>query len=146
MSKKDRQVERYIKGMRKQERKQKVRDSARKTDPKDKEKKPRQKNIATPIWDDWENLDEMPDLVPIQSVDERERRRLVERHAATGPSDGSRPSKYSTALSGLPQKDEGGHIGLVLEAGFGMCRIDHEGETWLCDLRGNLKGCGNRVR
>lgn len=139
MSEKDRQVERYIKGMRKQERKQKLRDYGRKTASREKGKKPRQKDIIARSWDDWEEFDDYPDLDPFQPDTERSRRKFGEQQTTPMHSDDGRSSKPASGLSGALENDDRGYLGLVLEAGSSMCRIEHEGETWLCDLRGNLK-------
>jgi ribosome biogenesis GTPase len=141
MSDKQKQVERHLKEMTKHTRKQQLRDARRKAGPKNQGKKPRQKKIAPTEWDDWDDLDEMDfeTFELIMPKGERERRRKIEKQALRRGS-----FKDSRAVVDSPGAEPTtetpiGLRGLVVEAGSGMCRVDFDGETVLCDIRGTIK-------
>ena len=135
MNNKQIQVERHLKNMEKHTRKQKLRDASRKAGPKHTNKKPRQKKITFQDWDELDEL-EFETYAPILSKGERERRKAVEAQALK-----KQPSvKKTEEDNGKPAVETlKGTRCLVTEAGSGMCRVDFNGETLLCEIRGIIK-------
>jgi ribosome biogenesis GTPase len=128
-------VERHLKEMEKHTRKQKLRDARRKAGPKHTTKKPRQKRLSHLDWDEMDDL-ELETYAPILSRGERERRKEVEKQAlrATQIQNSSGENTSQEVL-----KTNNWTSCLVVEAGSGMCRVDFNGETLLCEIRGNIK-------
>jgi ribosome biogenesis GTPase len=140
MNEKQHLVERHLQGIKKQSRKQNLKEARRKVGSNYQVKKPRQKKISPTDWDEWDDLEEIGcKLVqPILPKGELERRREIEKMAFSFAGDYSRNEKDS---SGEPDIPENSHTrsGLVVEAGSGMCRVEIAGEVVLCKLRGTLK-------
>jgi len=119
--------------MEKHTRKQKLRDASRKAGPKHTNKKPRQKKVSIQDWDDLDDL-EFDSYTPIISRRERERRKAVEAQAIKTPAARSIPKDAGPVL-----KTTEGTRCLVTEAGSGLCRVDFNGESILCEIRGMIK-------
>ena len=140
MDDKQKQVENYTKEIQKHVRKQRLRDTRRKSGPKEKAKKPRRKDWVPDKWDEWDDMDYSADerIMPRGDAD---RRRAVERKAIEGNSDGSSGRVADPQISDSPPGYTPGIPGLVVEVSSGMCRVDiHNGsDPVLCDIRGSLK-------
>ena len=141
MKNKEQIVERYLKGLDKQNRTEKFRDLNRKTDRQRTNQKTRRKKISPNNWDDWDELDEMllESFVPIQSRNEKERKNKIEKQAALDPK-GYQSSLTNQNGEGFkPGEQHDLKQGLVVEAGSGMCRVEVEQQIFLCEIRGTLK-------
>lgn len=141
MHDKQSQINRHVQGMQKQARKQKLNKALRQAAPKQQHKKNRQKKIPTTSWDDWDDLDEL-ELASFERImpkGERERQQKIEDHAFTDKAAG--PAKLDKVSSGgsIDPTTSKCVQGLVIEAGFGMCRVDINGNIILCDIRGAVK-------
>jgi ribosome biogenesis GTPase len=140
MDKKQKQVQRHIKGMQIHTQKQNLRDARRKAGYKNQGKKPRQKKISPVALDRWDNLDELVcnTIEPMISQDTRERRRGIAKQALaisnqiqlhnSVDSNGSNPTLESNTYQGF-----------VIEAASGVCRVDLDGTIFFCNIRGNVK-------
>ena len=141
MNNKDEMVERYLKGMDKQNRTEKLRNLSRKTERQKTYQKPRRKKISMNSWDDWDELDEMflESFVPIQSRSEKERKIKIGKQLKNDHPDYknglTKPNIDGTKYSDCHNLKQG----LVIEAGSGMCRVKVEERIVLCEIRGNLK-------
>ncbi len=146
MDDKQKQVANYTKDMQKHIRKQKLRNTRRKSGQKEKIKKPRHKEWIPDSWEEWDDLD-YPADERIMPRGDAERRRDVERRALDGRSGGNSErvaeSQGSSIPKGLvPSSGSRPEVpGLVVEVSSGMCRVDiHNGASpLLCDIRGSLK-------
>ena len=136
MTDKNKIVQKYIQGMQKHTRKQKLQDARRKSGVQLREKKPRSKKITPNDWDDWDDLDEMgfDTYEPMISKDERERRREIEK-TISGGSNGNSRGVAEPDGTASPQKSAAETSALVVEATSGLCRVDLDGEILLCSLR-----------
>jgi len=137
MNDKNDSVQKYIQGMQKHTRKQQLRDARRKSRPRTPEKKPRFKKVSIHDWDD---LDEMAfdTYEPILSQGENERRKEIEKAIQRG-SNGNTSEIPDTDVMGSNPNSGSGISALVIETSSGMCRVEHDGETILCSVRGSLK-------
>jgi len=133
------QIENYTKDMQKHVRKQQLRDSRRKSGPKNKAKKPRQKEWLPDSWDDLDDLDYTVEE-RIMPRGEGERRREIERRAFKGSS--KKNSGVAVDLEGQ-EPTPGSHHGipgLVVGVSSGMCRVDiHSGASPIRLLKNTLK-------
>ena len=140
MNNKQQLVERHIKEMEKHTRKQKLRDARRKTGRKNLHKKPRLKKILINEWDELDEL-ELGSFTPIMPLGSSERRRENEKKASNEETKAERPNGRNPVLHKTASgntKIPGARC-LVVEATSSMCRVDYEGQTILCELRGNVK-------
>lgn len=133
----NKQVDRYLKSMKKTERQQKLRSANKKLKRGQSSKRTRRKdwlpgNADFDALEDWDELDYEQDE-RIMPLNETERRHNVERMAfyATSP-DVPESAEDTPAMAGRP--------GLVVEAGKGIYRVDLGDRVILCGLRGNLSG------
>lgn len=138
MDDKQKMVLQYQKSIKKHVTKQKLRDARRKSDPKEKEKKPRQKDWISEAGNDWDEIDNFAEerVMPRGST---ERRREVQKLAQKGA-----PRQKSELVIGPIETESSLGVnhelsGLVVEASSGMCRVNLNDHTILCHLRGNLK-------
>jgi ribosome biogenesis GTPase len=139
-------VERHLKQLEKHTLKQKLRDTRRKAGPKGLPKKPRMKKISPSAWDDMGDLETMDYDVfePVMPRGERERRRTIEKQALQRSSYLNH-SELEESVGDNPLTQKGKTtLGLVVEAGSGMCRVDIEGGIMLCDIRGTVKNKNTR--
>jgi ribosome biogenesis GTPase len=140
MNDKQQQVERHLKEIKKQSRKQKLREARRKVGSNYQVKKPRQKKFTPADWNECDDLEEIgfESFQMILPRGEHERRREIEKRAFRGAGDNSRvetvPLEELDTLENTHTR-----FGLVVEAGSGMCRVEVAGEIVLCDLRGTIK-------
>ncbi|MBC8506041.1 MAG: ribosome small subunit-dependent GTPase A [Anaerolineales bacterium] len=134
------QIENYSEDMQKHVRKQQLRNTRRKSGPKNKAKKPRQKEWIPDSWDDIDDLDYSVDE-RIMPRGEEERRREIERKALSGTSGGNSERAADPQGSEPASGSRPGIPGLVVGVSSGMCRVDiHNGAApILCDIRGSLK-------
>jgi ribosome biogenesis GTPase len=140
MNDKTKTVQKYIKGMQKHTRKQELRDARRKAGVRSNHRKPRLKKITPNDWDEWDDLDEMQfeTYQPIISMDERERRREIDK-SLSGNSNG-KPQEFADSHETEAAPNSAlGMTALVVETSSGMCRVEQNGEIILCDIRGNVK-------
>ncbi|MBZ0291251.1 MAG: ribosome small subunit-dependent GTPase A [Anaerolineae bacterium] len=130
----DKQVDRYVKGMKKAERQQKLRSANKKMKRNQSSKRTRRKDwlpnsVDPDAIEDWDEL-EYEQEERIMPLDESERRRTVERMAFYSTADAPEAPEGAPEIEGTP--------GLVIEAGKGIYRVDLGDRVILCGLRGNL--------
>jgi ribosome biogenesis GTPase len=137
MNDKQQQVERHLKEIKKQNRKQKLREARRKVGSNYQIKKPRQKKITPTGWDDLEEIG-FELIQPILPKGEYERRREIEKRVFSIVGNNSRFEMDTVEELQILENTQM-ISGLVVEVGSGMCRVDVAGEIVLCDLRGTIK-------
>jgi len=141
MNEKNNTVERHLKQLGKHTRKQKLRDARRKAGLKGQTKKPRQKKITPLAWGDLDDIEAMDYEIfePIMPKGEHERRRTIEKQALQRSSILKDREPEDSTEDGPFTEKSNFILGLVVEAGSGMCRVDVEGDIVLCDIRGTVK-------
>jgi len=141
MDRKQKQDNNYSKQMEKHVRKQKLRDSQRKTGVKFQDKKPRRKKITPAHWTAGETIPDFDfeTFEPIMQPGEKERRRQREKQAS---SSSALRNQFLETL-----EDQTNHArssvdsipGLIIESGSSICRVALGEEILLCNIRGNVK-------
>jgi len=139
MNNKQQLVDRHIKEMEKHTRKQKLREARRKTGRKNQPKKPRQKKLSINNWDELDEF-EFSNFSPIMPPGSKEQRDEIARIASReiNKTDISADEDQGSISNVLGDRNSGSRC-LVIEAGSSMCRVDYEGQSLLCNLRGNVK-------
>ncbi len=130
---KEKQVERYIKGARKEEQHRQRRSASKKMKRSKQPKSQRSKGWLPTSFDlddldSWDEMDEMTEE-RIMPRDEGERRRAIEAAAFATPDD---------AQDEAPEPQHDGLMGQVIEVSKGLCRVDLGDRVILCGLRGSL--------
>jgi ribosome biogenesis GTPase len=141
MDSKEELVNRHIKGMQKQHKKQQVREACKKAGTRKSGKRPRVKKISVSHYDSMDDLEEMGfnNIEPMKSRDVLRDRREIEK-STNNRVYGRRIQKNTNPEGHNIEKGKSGIIqGLVIEAVSGMCRVDLNGKTLLCDIRGKIK-------
>ncbi len=140
MNKKQQLVERHIKEVKKNSRKQKLHDARRKTGRKNTTKKPRLKKISLNDWEalDGFEFDNFSKIMPLGSGEyHREMEKIVINERTK---EHSTSTQYQVLLENDLENDQNECIRcLVIEASSSMCRVDYKGESIVCELRGNVK-------
>lgn len=131
-------VERHLKETQKHANKQKLQEARRKIGKKNPTKKPRIKKISINNWDEFDEFDNFSPIMPIGS---RERRRLTEKLASDESSRETIITNQDHDLGKSNRENEGINQVrcIVIEAGPSLCRVEDEGEIYLCELRGKVK-------
>jgi len=126
--------------MEKHNHKQQLREARRKNGQTNLRKKPRLKRISPQEFSDLNEYDEMAfdNFEPILPRGTHERRKQIEKQAQ-GITLHTGHENTTRSYPEPPHEKEKILEGLVIEAGSAMCRVDIDGEVWLCDLRGALK-------
>ena len=119
-----------IEKMQKGARKRQLRDARRKSVKKTSTKKPRRKDWVSDSHDSWDE-DDYQTEERILARGENERRRNLEAQVF-----------HETPLSSGIASDmeaDSAQAGLVVEVSSGLCRVEIDGNTLVCTLRGNLQ-------
>jgi len=126
----------YSKEMNKHLRTQELRKASKKTNRRQKSKKPRRKNWIGHAYDEYEEF-EFETVERVMPRGERERRRTVEQIASTSVKKRQIDDDSPHDPDDKTQESEGPQ-GKVIEVSTGMCRVALGGENILCSLRGSL--------
>lgn len=127
----------YSKEMNKHLRTQELRKASKKTNRRQKSKKPRRKNWIGDAYDEYEEL-EFETVERVMPRGERERRRTVEQIASASVKKRQIDEDSSPHDPDDKTQESEGPQGKVVEVSTGMCRVDLGGENILCSLRGSL--------
>ena len=127
----------YSKEMKKHLRTQELRKASKKTNRRQKSKKPRRKNWIGDAHDEYDEL-EFETVERVMPRGERERRRTVEQIASASTKKRQNDEVSSPQGPDDRTQEPEGQQGKVVEVSTGMCRVDLGGENILCSLRGSL--------
>ena len=127
----------YSKEMKKHLRTQELRKASKKTNRRQKSKKPRRKNWIGDAHDEYDEL-EFETVERVMPRGERERRRTVEQIASSSTKKRQNDEDSSPQGPDDRSQEPEGQQGKVVEVSTGMCRVDLGGENILCSLRGSL--------
>ncbi len=127
---KEQQIDRYVKGARKEERRRQLRTASKKVGSRGESQKS-QRRSWVPHQVDFDDLEVWDDVAEerIMSRDTGERRRAVASIAFTMPEE---------AQDEAPEPQFDGRRGQVIEISKGLCRVDLGSRVLLCGLRGSL--------
>lgn len=128
----EKQVERYRQGAKKSAMKQALKRDKSIQRPNRTPKKPRRKKWSPADMDEWDEL-EIERQERIMPRGEQTRRRQVENMLLEKRLDAQ---DETTQAEELPHPQ--GAVGQVIEVSSALCRVDVDGETLLCGLRGSL--------